>query len=67
MIRRRRSSRGVILLRAPEPSARRVRCPSSHALQAATTLTTLRSTRQAICQKKKHFHEALQCVSLKWC
>jgi hypothetical protein len=35
IIRRRRSSRGVVLLRAPEPSAQRVRCSSSHALQAS--------------------------------
>jgi hypothetical protein len=35
MIRTRRSSRGVVLLRAPEPSAQRVRCSSSHALQAS--------------------------------
>jgi hypothetical protein len=53
IIRKRRSSRGVVFLEAPEPSERRVRCSSSHVLQAATTLATLRSIRPEIWRKEK--------------
>jgi hypothetical protein len=44
---------GVVLLEAPEPSERRVRCSSSHVLQVATTLATLRSIRPEIWRKEK--------------
>jgi hypothetical protein len=53
MIRKKLVAWCVVLLRAPESSARRIRRFSSSALQAATTLAMLRSIRAAIWRKEK--------------